>query len=161
MSNLPNIIIVDDHLILRDGLTAILTIENIANVIGEAANGNEFLEMLKTITPDVVIMDIDMPKLNGIDATQRALRLFPDLKIIAYTMFDEDEYYYKMIEPGVKGYILKSGSINHLEKAIQEVMMGRTYFSHQFHDKIAGNATESWEETYLRMKPNNISGMLN
>jgi len=158
MPKLPNIIIVDDHLILREGLISIVTVENIANVIGEAANGKELLELLKTLKPDVVIMDIDMPKMNGIDSTRKALRLFPDLKIIAYTMFGEDEYYYKMIELGVKGFVLKSGSLIQFEKAIREVMMGRTYFSSQFQDKMAGIAPEPPEETDLKKKLWNISG---
>lgn len=141
MPTLPNIIIVDDHLIFREGLIAIITVENIANVIGEASNGKELLQLLKEHRPDIVIMDIDMPQMNGIEATRKALKLFPDLKIIAYTMFGEDEYYYKMIELGVKGFILKSGNINQLEKAIQEVMLGKTYFSKQFQKRIAGNGT--------------------
>ena len=157
MPKLPNIIIVDDHLILREGLISIITVENIANVIGEAANGKELLELLKTLKPDVVIMDIDMPKMNGIDATRKALQLFPDLKIIAYTMFGEDEYYYKMIELGVKGFILKSGSISQLEKAIREVMLGRTYFSLQFQDKMAGDAPENPEESALKKSLKNVS----
>ena len=157
MPKLPNIIIVDDHLILREGLISIITVENIANVIGEAADGKELLELLKTLKPDVVIMDIDMPKMNGIDATRKALQLFPDLKIIAYTMFGEDEYYYKMIELGVKGFILKSGSISQLEKAIREVMLGRTYFSLQFQDKMAGDAPENPEESALKKSPRNVS----
>jgi DNA-binding NarL/FixJ family response regulator len=95
-------------------------------------------------------MDIDMPKMNGIDATQKALRMVPDLKIIAYTMFGVDEYYYKMIELGVKGFVLKSGSINQLETAIREVMLGRTYFSSQFQDKIADNTPENPEEIALK-----------
>ena len=157
MPKLPNIIIVDDHLILREGLISIITVENIANVIGEATDGKELLELLKTLKPDVVIMDIDMPKMNGIDATRKALHLFPELKIIAYTMFGEDEYYYKMIELGVKGFILKSGSISQLEKAIREVMLGRTYFSLQFQDKMAGDAPENPEESALKKSLKNVS----
>jgi DNA-binding NarL/FixJ family response regulator len=149
MPKLPNIIIVDDHLILREGLISIITVEKIANVIGEAANGRELLELLKTLKPDLVIMDIDMPKMNGINATRKALQMIPDLKIIAYTMFGEDEYYYKMIEIGVKGFILKSGSISQLEEAFQEVMLGRTYFSHEFQKRMAGTS-ENAEETALK-----------
>jgi DNA-binding NarL/FixJ family response regulator len=158
MPKLPNIIIVDDHLILREGLISIITVEKIANVIGEAANGRELLELLKTLKPDLVIMDIDMPKMNGINATRKALQMIPDLKIIAYTMFGEDEYYYKMIELGVKGFVLKSGNVSQLEKAIREVMLGRTYFSSQFQEKMAGDAPENPEETALKKSLKNISG---
>jgi DNA-binding NarL/FixJ family response regulator len=135
MFSKPEIIIVDDHLTFRRGLISILTIENIATVIGEASNGEEFIELLSYLVPDLVLMDIDMPKMNGIKATEKALELMPDLKIIAYTMYSEGEYYSKMIELGVKGFILKSSGINELEKAIKEVVMGNCYFSNRNHMK--------------------------
>ena len=135
----PDIIIVDDHLIFRQGLKSLVTIENIATVIGEASNGIEFIELLSKLKPDLVLMDIDMPRMNGMEATQKALELIPDLKIIAFSMFSDEEYYYKMIDVGVKGFILKSSGINELEKAIQEVMMGESYFSNELLRKIINN----------------------
>lgn len=135
----PNLIIVDDHMIFRQGLKSLLTIENIANVIGEASNGTVFIELLSHLKPDLVLMDIDMPQMNGMEATRKALELMPNLKIIAFTMFSDEEYYYKMIELGVKGFILKSSGINELEKAIQEVMMGESYFSIELLRKIIIN----------------------
>jgi DNA-binding NarL/FixJ family response regulator len=135
----PDIIIVDDHLIFRQGLKSLITIENIATVIGEASNGKEFIDLLAHLKPDLVLMDIDMPHMNGMEATQKALLLIPDLRIIAFTMFGEEEYYYKMIDLGVKGFILKSSGINELEKAIQDVMEGESYFSNELLRKIINN----------------------
>ncbi len=135
----PDLIIVDDHLIFRQGLKSLITLENIANVIGEASNGIEFLELLSHLKPDVVLMDIDMPHMNGMEATQKAMELFPDLKIIAFTMFGDEEYYYKMIDLGVKGFILKSSGIQELEKALGDVMMGESYFSNELLRKIINN----------------------
>ena len=135
----PNIIIVDDHLIFRQGLKSIITLENIANVIGEAANGIEFIELLSGLKPDLVLMDIDMPRMNGLDATQKALEIMPELKIIAFSMFSDEEYYYKMIDRGVKGFILKTSGINELETAIKNVMDGDTYFSNELLRKIINN----------------------
>ena len=135
----PNIIIVDDHLILRQGIKALITTENIATVIGEASNGKEFIELLSHLKPDLVLMDIDMPHMNGMEATKKALELMPELKIIAFTMFGDEEYYYKMIDMGVKGFILKSSGINELEKAISEVMLGESYFSNEILRKIISN----------------------
>ena len=135
----PNIIIVDDHLIFRQGLKSIITLESIANVIGEASNGIEFIELLSTLRPDLVLMDIDMPRMNGLDATAKALEILPDLKIIAFSMFSDEEYYYKMIDRGVKGFILKTSGINELETAIQNVMLGDTYFSNELLRKIINN----------------------
>ena len=135
----PNIILVDDHLIFRQGLKSIFTIENIANVIGEASNGLELLNLLTHLRPDLVLMDIDMPHMNGLEATEKALELMPELKIIAFSMFSDEEYYYKMIDRGVKGFILKTSGINELENAIKNVMSGDTYFSNELLRKIINN----------------------
>jgi len=135
----PNIIIVDDHLIFRQGLKSIITIENIANVVGEASNGLELIQLLSHLKPDIVLMDIDMPHMNGLEATEKALKIMPELKIIAFSMFSDEEYYYKMIDRGVKGFILKTSGINELENAIQNVMMGDTYFSNELLRKIISN----------------------
>jgi len=135
----PSIILVDDHLIFRQGLKSIISNENFAEVIGEASSGIEFLELLKNNRPDVVLMDIDMPYMNGMEATRKALEMAPDMKIIAVTMFGDEEYYYKMIELGVKGFIVKSSGITELENAIREVMMGESYFSNELLRKIINN----------------------
>ena len=137
--NIPEIIIVDDHTIFRQGLKSLLTSENIATVVGEASNGKEYLELLTHLEPDLVLMDIDMPHMNGMEATQRSLALKPDLKVIAFTMFSDEDYYYKMIDLGVKGFILKSSGINELEKAISDVMNGESYFSNELLRKIINN----------------------
>src|ERR1035437_2128743 len=136
---IPTLIIVDDHVIFRHGIKSMLSIENIATVIGEASNGIEFIELLSHVKPDLVLMDIDMPYMNGLDATQNALNIYPDVKIIALTMFSDEEYYYKMIDRGVKGFILKTSGINELENAIQNVMLGDTYFSNELLRKIINN----------------------
>ncbi|MDD4968296.1 MAG: response regulator transcription factor [Paludibacter sp.] len=135
----PNIIIVDDHLIFRQGLKSIMTLENIATVIGEASNGIELLKLLTHVKPDLILMDIDMPHMNGLEATEKAMELMPDLKIIAFSMFSDEEYYYKMIDRGVKGFILKTSGINELETAIGNVMMGDSYFSNELLRKIINN----------------------
>jgi len=135
----PKIIIVDDHLIFRQGLISIITSENIATVIGEASNGIEFMELISNQKPDIVLMDIDMPHMNGLDATEKAIKLIPDLKIIVFSMFSDEEYYHKMIERGVKGFILKTSGINELENAIHEVMRGESYFSNELLRKIISN----------------------
>jgi len=135
----PDIIIVDDHLIFRQGLKSLLTVAEIATVIGEASNGKEFIELISYLKPDLVLMDIDMPIMNGMEATQKAIELMPDIKIIAFTMFSDEDYYQKMIDLGVKGFILKSSGIIEIEKAIMEVMMGESYFSNELLRKIIKN----------------------
>lgn len=135
----PDIIIVDDHMIFRQGLKSILAFHNIANVIGEASNGKELLELLTYLKPNLVLMDIDMPTMNGIEATEKALELIPELKIIAFTMYNDEDYYYKMIDRGVQGFILKTNGINELQDAIENVMSGDTYFSNDLLRKIIKN----------------------
>lgn len=139
---IPTVVIVDDHQIFRQGLKSLLVTENIANVIGEAANGLDFLELLKKLTPDLVLMDIDMPLMNGINATLKALELYPDLKIIAFSMYGDEEYYYKMIDCGVKGYLLKTSGIGELENAIQQVANGESYFSNEMLRKIISSLSK-------------------
>ena len=135
----PTLIIVDDHVIFRHGIKSMLSIENIATVIGEASNGIEFIELLSHVKPDLVLMDIDMPYMNGLDATQNALNIYPDLKIIALTMFSDEEYYYKMVDRGVKGFLLKTSGILEIENAIRNVMSGETHFSNEILVKIISN----------------------
>ena len=125
----PTIIIVDDHLIFRQSLNSLITTENIGKIVGEASDGKEFLDILQFTVPDLVLMDIDMPNMNGMVATHKALALHPNLKIIAFTMFSDMEYYDKMLELGVKGFLLKSSGITEVEDAISAVMKGKTYFS--------------------------------
>jgi len=151
MKKNPQLILVDDHLPYRESLKSILTTGNIAHVIGEATNGVEFIDLLSRLKPDLVLIDINIPKMNGMEAIQKALELKPDLKIIAYTMFGEEEYYNKMIALGVKGIIRKSCGITELVTAINTVMLGKTYFSESFEvinneiadDTIGNNPTEN------------------
>lgn len=124
----PNVILVDDHLIFRQGLKDMITLENIAFVVGEASNGVEFLKLLPNQKPDLVLMDIDMPLMNGLEATRRALALIPDLKIMAFTMFGDKEYNDKIRELGAKGFVSKTINIEELELAIETVLNGKNYF---------------------------------
>ncbi|HLP03827.1 MAG TPA: response regulator transcription factor [Paludibacter sp.] len=125
----PKIVLVDDHPIFREGIKKLIDFENIGKVVGEASDGIDFIELLLFVKPDLVLMDIDMPGLNGIESTQKALKIMPDIKILAVTMFSKEEYLYKMIEAGAVGFILKSAGIFEFEKAIQLVLNGEKYFS--------------------------------
>ena len=135
----PDIIIVDNNVPFRQGLILLLTIDNVASVIGKASNGTEFIELLSELKPDMVLMDINMPQMNGIEATQKALEMMPDLKVIVFTMYGDEQHYFKMIELGVKGFILKSSGINELERVIQDVMKDKSYFSDELIKKFIIN----------------------
>ena len=133
------VIIVDDHKLFRNGLKFILNeIEGI-EVVGEASNGIEFLDLLNYIVPDLVIMDISMPEMNGVEASQKALEKFPTLKILVLSMFGEDAYYNTMIDLGVKGFILKDSDNNELKNAISSIAGGNSYFSQELLLKLIRN----------------------
>ena len=123
--------LVDDHQLFREGLKLLL--ENLDEIseITEAANGKECLSLLQIKQPDIIFMDVDMPDINGIDATEKAMQMYPDLNIIALSMYGEEEYYSKMISSGAKGFILKNSGIQDVENAIQQVMNGKNYFSQE------------------------------
>lgn len=131
-----NIILVDDHSLFRDGLKFILTKISGYSIIGEASNGIEFLELLKTTSPDLVLMDIAMPEMDGIEATKRALDLYPELKIVALSSYGDEIYYRQMIEQGVQGFITKSSNKEELEFAINTIVNGNNYFSQDLLKKV-------------------------
>ncbi len=133
------IYLVDDHLIFREGLRNLIEIEGVGKVVGEASNGKEFYENFDKCDPDLVLMDISMPVMNGIEATKLAIEKNPDLKVMALSMHGDEEYYYKMIEAGVKGFLLKDSGIKEIERAISAVVNGDSYFSNELLRRIISN----------------------
>lgn len=125
------ITLVDDHTLFRNGLKILLAATPEIKVISEAANGKEFLEIIEQELPHIVLMDINMPVMDGVEATHEAMEKHPDLKIIALSMFGEEDYYYRMINAGVKGFLLKNSEINEVIEAIKQVNKGNSYFSQE------------------------------
>lgn len=125
------IILVDDHQMFREGLKFVLEQISEFEIIGAAANGQEYMELLKNAVPDVVIMDIGMPVMDGIEATRRTTENYPTVSVIALSMFGDQEYYHRMVAVGVKGFLIKEAGIDELEKAVRTVHTGNTYFSQE------------------------------
>ncbi|MFW5891983.1 MAG: response regulator [Bacteroidota bacterium] len=123
------IIIVDDHFIFRNGLKDLLAEIPDVEILGEASSGEEFLEMLGKVRPDIVFMDIKMPGMNGIETTKKALEMVPDLKVLALSMFGENEYVEEMLQAGALGYLLKNIGKDDLVKAIDNISNEKGYFS--------------------------------
>ena len=125
------IFIVDDHEIFRNGLKMVLNKLKYLDVVGEASNGKDFINALEHCKPDIVLLDIEMPVMNGIEAAQKALELMPELNIIVLTMFNEDEYIQNMFDIGVKGFLMKNINKETLDKAIQTIINGGNYYSEE------------------------------
>lgn len=122
------IIIVDDHSGFREGMKLLIEMEGLGKVIAEAENGQIFLDLLVSKKPDLVLMDIEMPTMGGLEATQKAISIRPDLKILVLTMTGEKENYADMIKAGVMGFVLKTSGKQILEKAIKAIIKGENYF---------------------------------
>lgn len=123
------ILIADDHTIVRQGLARLLEDHVEFKVIGEAVNGNMAIEKSLSLKPDVVIMDIAMPLLNGIEAARRIRRQLPHIKIIILSMYAHEHYIHELLEAGISGYLLKESSGRDIIDAIQAAMKGETFLS--------------------------------
>lgn len=124
-----NIYLVDDHALFREGLRFLLQKMDGVSMIYEAENGAELLQGLEQYEVDLILLDIEMPVMNGIETAERALKIRPDMKIIALSMYADDNYYASMIEAGADGFLLKNSSFSEVKRAIEEVMNGKNYFS--------------------------------
>lgn len=123
------LLIVDDHVLLRDGIAAILQEQPGIAVVGYAQNGSDAIDKVMQLNPDVVLMDIAMPVMDGLQATQQIKEKWPDVRILILTMHDEPEYVRKIMQAGASGYVLKDVSSDELLRAIQTVNQEGSYFS--------------------------------
>ena len=123
------IVLVDDHQIIRDGLRALLEKNEGFEVIGEAGDGRQALELIDRVTPDVCIMDVTMPGLNGVDATYRLISDHPDLKIIGLSMHSDPQMVSNMLDAGAAGYVPKDSAFEEIASAVRAVVGGEYYLS--------------------------------
>jgi len=130
------ILIADDHALLRDGLKALVNAEPDMEGVGEAENGNVVLEKIKQLKPDVVVMDISMPELNGARATRRLKSLFPTIKVLALTAHEDNSYLRHMLEAGASGFLLKRAAADQLIEAIHVVANDACYIDPTFAGKV-------------------------
>lgn len=124
MPDAIRLLLVDDQRLMRDGLRTLLDLEPDLEVAGEASNGQEALDTYATLRPDVVLMDVRMPVLDGVEATRRLRSQWPDARVIILTTFDDDEYVFEGLRAGALGYLLKDVSVEELAGSIRTVMAG-------------------------------------
>jgi two-component system response regulator NreC len=130
------VMIADDHQIVREGLRAMLEKEHDIKVVGEAVDGRMTERLARELAPDVIIMDVAMPDLNGIEATRQIVAELPGVKIIALSMHDDRRFVLNMFKAGAAGYMLKDCAFKDLAKAIRVVMAHKTYLSHEIADIV-------------------------
>ncbi|MBI4133830.1 MAG: response regulator transcription factor [Candidatus Terrybacteria bacterium] len=123
------VLVADDHSLLRKGIVASLAASRRIEIVGEACNGHEAIELAQRLLPDVLVLDITMPKLNGLEVTAALRRTQPRCKILIISMHEDREYIYRSVRSGARGYILKDGPSSDIVRAVEAVGSGRTFFS--------------------------------
>jgi len=136
MEETLKILLVDDHTIVRQGLRALLEAHAGFTIVGEAENGREAVKKAQDLNPDIVIMDIAMPVLNGLEATRQIKRALPDTRVLALTMYNDEEYVFQILKSGASGYLIKETAANELIAAILSIKSGNPFFSPSISRKI-------------------------
>ena len=143
------VLLVDDHMVVRQGLRALLEAEEDMTVVGEAETGRQAVQLTKKLLPAVVVMDIAMPMLNGLEATRQITRDVPTTKILVLSAYSDPEYVQQMTEAGAAGYILKQTAAVDLIKAVREIQKGNGFFSPSLSKQIL----EQSRKTFLAGAP--------
>src|SRR5437879_6217191 len=123
------VLLADDHTVVRQGLRALLAAEEDIEIVGEAENGRQAIQLAKKFLPDVAVIDIAMPVLNGLDATRQITRAVPSTKVLILSSYSDDEYVQQLTEAGAAGYLVKQTAANDLLKPIREANKGNAFFS--------------------------------
>lgn len=123
------VLLVDDHTIVRQGLKALLDFQDGIEVVGEAEDGRQAIEKAKELVPDIIVIDITMPNLNGIEATRQLKKISPEMKVLVLTVHDNEEYVHQILQAGASGYLLKESAVSDLVSAINAVKKGDIFLS--------------------------------
>jgi DNA-binding NarL/FixJ family response regulator len=140
------ILLADDHTVVRQGLKALLEAQPDMTVVGEASNGRQAMQIARKLAPDVVVMDIAMPSLNGLEATRQIIRAVPTAKVLILSSYNDDEYVSQLTEAGAAGYLLKQTAATDLIRAIREIRKGKAFFS----PAVSKRLLEYYRETIVK-----------
>jgi DNA-binding NarL/FixJ family response regulator len=138
------VILADDHTVVRQGLRALLVAEDDIEIVGEAGDGRTAVQLTKKLMPDVVVMDIAMPQLNGLEATRQITHALPSTKVLILSSYSDDEYVQQLTEAGAAGYLIKQTAANELLKAIREAHKGNAYFSPSIAKRLRDQCREAF-----------------
>jgi DNA-binding NarL/FixJ family response regulator len=156
MGKIVRIVLVEDHTILREGLRALLSADPKFEIVGEADDGREAVRQVEKLIPDLVVMDLSMPRMTGMDAIREIKRRHPGTKIIALTVHKAEEYLRTTLQAGAEGYVLKDATHEELMLAIQNVLKGKTYLS----PSVSNTVIEGYLEGKENQIPNPKLGLL-
>ena len=147
------VLLADDHTILRQGLVSILANDDDCVVVGEASNGIEAVEKAFELEPQIAVIDISMPELNGMEVVKRIHQKLPDCRILVLTMHEEEEYVIHMVRAGASGYLLKDSASEELIQAVKTLASGKSYFSQYAAQVLANQYTqpEKWSDPYKNL----------
>lgn len=151
MSQSINVLLADDHVVVRSGLTRLLEQNSEISVIGEAENGEQAYQLYAEFTPDVVIMDLSMPGMGGLEALRQIIGDWPDAKIIIYSMHENTSYAIQSMAAGAMGYVAKSGPTDDLINAVRQASVGNKYLSADMAQKVALNSIAVDDDPALKL----------
>lgn len=141
------VLVADDHLLVREGICKLLELDEKITIIGTAVDGEEAVNKARKIKPDLILMDLNMPKLSGILAAEQIKTLYPEIKVIILTIHDDEEYVYEVLKAGAEGYLQKDVSAEELRSALQMVFNGETLFPSSVINRVMGRQSGKFEET--------------
>ena len=152
-----SVLLADDHTVVRQGLRALLEAEGDIKIVGEAANGRQAVDLAKKMLPDVVLMDLAMPVLNGLEATRQVRKNIPSAKVLVLTSYDDDEYVQQIVKAGASGYLIKQTAANDLLEALRAVQQGNNFYSPAIARRLRQRGRETTEHRPSESRANDLT----
>src|SRR5438876_3579159 len=150
-----NVLLADDHIVVRQGLRVLIESQDDMRVVGEADNGRQAVQLTKKFLPDVVVLDVAMPLLNGLEATRQITRDVPSVKVLILSSYSDDEYVQQLTEEGAAGYLVKQTAVTDLLKAIRDAYKGNAFFSPSISKRLLERCREAFVGGGPVRKPTN------